>query len=189
MGLFTSGHSRGSCGPGLAQRVLFSDPDVAFLHPPSIFDFRERPEVLGPISDVIPSSPVFEMYPIGMTSLADRLERAGYNARIINLAREMLTDPEYDPEVDIASCTANIFAVDLHWLPHAHGAIEVARLVKKHHPDAPVVFGGLSSTYYHEELVEYPSVDYVLRGDSTEEPMEQLVDALTTPAPDHLSEQ
>ncbi|MFW6017546.1 MAG: TIGR04190 family B12-binding domain/radical SAM domain protein [Halapricum sp.] len=180
MGFFTSGHNRGSCGSGLTRRLLFSDPDVTFFHPPSIFDFRERPEVLGPISDVIPSSPVFEMYPIGLTSLADRLEHAGYNARIINLAREMLTDPEYDPEADIAACTAKIYAIDLHWLPHAHGAIEVARLVKAHHPDAPVIFGGLSSTYYHEELIEYPSVDYVLRGDSTEEPMERLVDALTT---------
>ncbi|WP_229115674.1 TIGR04190 family B12-binding domain/radical SAM domain protein [Halapricum desulfuricans] len=179
MGFFTSGHDRGLCESGLTRRLLFSDPDVTFFHPPSIFDFRERPEVLGPISDVIPSSPVFEMYPIGLTSLADRLEGAGYNARIINLAREMLTDPDYDPEADIAACTANIYAIDLHWLPHAHGAIEVARLVKKHHPDAPVIFGGLSSTYYHEELIEYPSVDYVLRGDSTEEPMEQLVDALT----------
>jgi len=180
MAFFTPGRNHGSYGSGTARRLLFSEPDVAFLHPPSIFDFRERPEVLGPISDVIPSSPVFEMYPIGMTSLADRLERGGYNARIINLAREMLTDPGYDPGTEIAACTASIYAIDLHWLPHAHGAIEVARLVKKHHPDAPVVFGGLSSTYYHEELIEYPSVDYVLRGDSTEEPMEQLVDALTT---------
>ena len=145
--------------------MLFSDPDITFFHAPSIFDFRERPEVLGPISDVIPSSPVFEMYPIELTSLADRLEREGYNARIINLAHEMLTDPEFDPEAEIAACSAKWYAVDLHWLPHAHGAIEVARLIKKHHPDAPVIFGGLSSTYYHEELIEYPSVDYVLRGD------------------------
>lgn len=168
-------NNRGTCG-----NILFSDPDITFFHPPSIFDFRERPEVLGPISDVIPSSPVFEMYPIGLTSLADRLEREGYNARIINLAHEMLTDSEFDPEEEIAACSAKWYAVDLHWLPHAHGAIEVARLIKKHHPDAPVIFGGLSSTYYHEELIEYPSVDYVLRGDSTEEPMAQLADALRT---------
>ena len=38
------------------------------------------------------------------------------------------------------------FGIDLHWLPHAHGSIEVARIVKKHHPETPVIFGGLSST-------------------------------------------
>lgn len=155
-----------------------SDPDVTFFHPPSIYDFRERTEVIGPISDVIPSSPVFEMYPIGLTSIADTLERNGYNAQIINLAHEMLVDADFSAETEIAESNAKIFGVDLHWLPHAHGAIEVARLVKKHHPEAPVIFGGLSSTYFHEDLIEYPSVDYVVRGDSTEKPVAQLVDAL-----------
>jgi len=157
-----------------------SDPDVTFFHPPSIYDFRERTEVIGPISDVIPSSPVFEMYPIGLTSIADTLERRGYNAQIVNLAHEMLVDSEFDPEVEIAQSEARIFGVDLHWLPHAHGAIEVARLIKKHHPDAPVIFGGLSSTYFHEDLIEYPSIDYVVRGDSTEKPVADLVETIET---------
>ncbi|MBS3760604.1 TIGR04190 family B12-binding domain/radical SAM domain protein [Halodesulfurarchaeum sp.] len=155
-----------------------SDPDVTFFHPPSIYDFRERTEVIGPISDVIPSSPVFEMYPIGLTSIADTLERNGYNAQIVNLAHEMLVDQEFDAEMEIAQSEARIFGVDLHWLPHAHGAIEIARLIKKHHPNAPVMFGGLSSTYFHEDLIEYPSVDYVVRGDSTEKPVADLVDAI-----------
>jgi B12-binding domain/radical SAM domain protein len=60
-------------------------------------------------------------------------------------------------------------------MPHAHGAIEVARLVKKHHPDAPVIFGGFSSSFFHEELVARPEVDFVLRGDSTEEPLYLLM--------------
>jgi len=160
------------------RSFFVSAPDVTFFHPPSIYDFRTRPEVLGPISDVIPSSPVFEMYPIGLTSIADTLERHGYNARIVNLANQMLSDPDFDPEAEIANSSAWCFGIDLHWLPHAHGSIEVAKLVKKHHPEAPVIFGGLSSTYYHEELIEYPWVDYVLRGDSTEEPMAQLVETL-----------
>ncbi|MFW6457822.1 MAG: TIGR04190 family B12-binding domain/radical SAM domain protein [Halodesulfurarchaeum sp.] len=158
--------------------LLQSTPDVTFFHPPSIYDFRERAEVIGPISDVIPSSPVFEMYPIGLTSIADTLERHGYNAQIVNLAHEMLVDPGFDAGEEIASSDAWLFGVDLHWLPHAHGAIEIARLIKKHHPDTPVVFGGLSSTYYHEELIEYDCVDFVLRGDSTERPMAELVRTL-----------
>ncbi|MBL8056443.1 MAG: hypothetical protein JNK29_07075, partial [Anaerolineales bacterium] len=42
-----------------------TQPDLVLLHPPSVFDFRERPAFDGPLSDVIPSSPVFEMYPVG----------------------------------------------------------------------------------------------------------------------------
>ncbi|MFB6085791.1 MAG: TIGR04190 family B12-binding domain/radical SAM domain protein [Halodesulfurarchaeum sp.] len=155
-----------------------SDPDVTFFHPPSIYDFRDRTEVIGPISDVIPSSPVFEMYPIGLTSIADTLERNGYNAQIVNLAHEMLVDPEFDAEAEIARSNAWAFGVDLHWLPHAHGAIEIARLIKRHHPEAPVFFGGLSSTYFHEDLIQYDAVDYVVRGDSTEKPVADLIEVL-----------
>jgi B12-binding domain/radical SAM domain protein len=47
--------------------------------------------------------------------------------------------------------------------------------VKKNHPEAKVVFGGLSSSYFYKELLRYPEIDYVLRGDSTEEPLRQLM--------------
>ena len=54
---------------------------------------------------------------------------------------------------------------------HAHGAIEIARLVKQLHPEAKILFGGFSASYFYKELIAYPEVDYVMRGDSTEEPM------------------
>jgi B12-binding domain/radical SAM domain protein len=153
-------------------------PDVVFFHPPSIYDFRERPEALGPISDVIPSSPVFEMYPIGITSIADYLEQHGYDVQLINLGYQMLQNPDYDPDEELARSNGRFFAIDLHWLPHAHGALETAKRLKETHPNRPVIFGGISSSYYHEELIEYPFVDYVVRGDSTEEPMLQLVETI-----------
>jgi B12-binding domain/radical SAM domain protein len=46
------------------------------------------------------------------------------------------------------------------------------------HPNKPVIFGGLSSSFFHEELVTYDAVDFVMRGDSTEEPMRQLLHVL-----------
>ncbi|MGH3236388.1 MAG: hypothetical protein ACRDOH_24650, partial [Streptosporangiaceae bacterium] len=76
-----------------------------------------------------------------------------------------------------------VFGLDLHWLPHAHGALGIAALVKKLHPDAKVLVGGLSATYFHAEVIRNPAVDFVLRGDSTEEPARQLLAALRTGAP------
>ncbi len=73
--------------------------------------------------------------------------------------------------------------IDLHWLPHAHGALEIARIVKMIHPNVPVIMGGLSSTYFHRELITYPQVDFVLRGDSTEPPLHQLLIALRDGTP------
>ncbi|MFB0559191.1 MAG: TIGR04190 family B12-binding domain/radical SAM domain protein [Dehalococcoidales bacterium] len=152
--------------------------DLILLHPPSVYDFRRKTILYGPVSDLIPSSPVFEMYPIGFASIAEYLERAGYRVRIVNLAVRMLNDRNFDAEAMIKRLRSPVFGIDLHWLVHSHGAIEVARLVKKYHPEAKVVFGGLSSSYYYRELLEYPEIDYVLRGDSTEEPLRQLMDCI-----------
>lgn len=156
---------------------------MIFLHAPSVYDFREESILFGPISDVVPSSSTFEMYPVGITSIADMLERNGFNVQIINIAYLMLHNPKLDVEKLISNMDSQAFAIDLHWLPHAHGSIEIAKLVKKYHPDAPIIMGGLSSSYFHEELISYPFVDYVVRGDSTEEPVRQLIVALTDKKP------
>ncbi len=152
--------------------------DLILLHAPSVYDFRKKTILYGPVSDLIPPSPVFEMYPIGLTSIAEYLERAGYQVRIVNLAVRMLRDRKFDAETFIKRLKAPVFGIDLHWMVHCHGAIEMARIVKKWYPEAKVIFGGFSSTYFYKELLEYPEVDYVLRGDSTEEPFRQLMDCI-----------
>ena len=153
--------------------------DLVLLHAPSVYDFREESILYGPVSDLVPSTPVFEMYPIGLTTIAEYLERSGFRVRIVNLAVRMLNSDRFDPEKLIRKLKPAVFGIDLHWMPHAHGATEVARLCKKHHPDIPVLFGGFSSTYFHEELVRRPEVDFVLRGDSTEVPVLKLMQHLT----------
>lgn len=154
-------------------------PDLLLLHPPSVMDFRKRTQLSGPVSDLVPSTPVFEMYPIGFTTIASHLESKGYDVRITNIASRMLASDRFSPEKFVRSIDASVFGIDLHWMPHVQGALELARMVKEHHPDRPVVFGGFSSSYYHGQIIQgYPQVDYVLRGDSTEVPFERLMDAL-----------
>ncbi len=155
-----------------------SQADLVLLHAPSVYDFRQKTILHGPVSDLIPPSPVFEMYPIGFASIAEYLERAGYRVRIVNLAVRMMKDKNFDAGAFIRRLKSPVFGIDLHWLVHAHGAIEVAKLVKQYHPEAKVVFGGLSSSYFYRELMEYPQIDYVMRGDSTEEPLRQLMDCI-----------
>ncbi len=157
--------------------------DLILLHAPSVYDFRRDTIMFGPISDVVPSSPAFEMYPLGITSIAETLEQNGFNVQIVNIAYQMLRNNDYNPEKVIAAMHPAAFGIDLHWLPHVHGSIELAKLCKKYHPDIPVIFGGLSASYYHLELVAYPWVDFVVRGDSTEEPVLQLMRALRSNLP------
>lgn len=153
-------------------------PDMVLLHPPSVYDFRKRPTMFGPISDVIPSTAIFEMYPIGFTSMSEYLGSHGLRVRIINLALRMLKDPGFDVEMAIRSLRTRAFGIDLHWLPHAHGSLEVAKICKRQHPDIPVIFGGFSASYFFEELMARPEVDFVIRGDSAEEPLRMLLESL-----------
>lgn len=160
-----------------------SKEDIIFLHAPSVYDFRKEFLFYGPVSDMVPSTPVFEMYPFGFTTMAAHLANNGFKVRIINLASMMLNKKDLDVEKLISKLDSKVFGIDLHWLPHAHGALEVAKLVKKHHPKAKVLMGGFSATYYHEELLLRPEVDMILKGDSTEIPLQHLMDALKDGTP------
>jgi len=153
--------------------------DVIFLHAPTVYDFRQRATLWGPTSDLVPSEPVFDMYPIGFTTLCAHLEGVGFRTRIVNLAARMVRSQSFDAEKLISRLQGRAFGVDLHWMPHAHGSLAIAALVKKYHPEIPIFFGGYSSSYFHQELINYPYVDYVLRGDSTEEPLRLLIECIT----------
>jgi B12-binding domain/radical SAM domain protein len=157
--------------------------DLFLLHPPAVYDFRKMSIFYGPVSDVVPSTPIFEMYPFGFTTMANHLHQRGYKVRLANLASMMLADRDFDVERFISKMDATVFGIDLHWLPHAHGALEIASIVKSIHPQAKVLMGGFSSTYYHQELIDYPQVDFILRGDSTEIPLCELMDRIDKGAP------
>lgn len=152
--------------------------DVIFLHAPSVYDFRKKPIFYGPVSDVIPSSPVFEMYPMGFMTISAHLEAAGFKTRIVNIAVQMLQKESFDVERKISKLDAKVFCIDLHWMPHAHGAIELARIVKRLHPNSLVEFGGLTSSYFHDELIRRPEIDLVMCGDTTEVPTVKLMQTL-----------
>lgn len=162
---------------------MFSKVDLILLHAPSVYDFRKLPILFGPISDLVPSTPIFEMYPIGFSFISEHLERNGWKVRIVNLASRMLKDQKFDVEKFISRLNPEAFGIDLHWLPHAHGSLEVAAICKKYHPQVPIIFGGYSATYFHQELIRYPQVDFVVRGDSAEEPLRLLLGAIKYQTP------
>ena len=150
--------------------------DLVLLHPPSIHDFKKRTVALGPISDVVPSSPIFESYPIGFLSILSFLGKHGYKVKISNVALKMLTNRNFNLHREIKSHNPLAFGIDIHWLAHAEGGLEIAKTVKNIHPNTPIVIGGLSASYYHLELVSnYPHIDFVIRGDTVEEPLLKLI--------------
>jgi B12-binding domain/radical SAM domain protein len=154
------------------------DVNVALVHAPSIYDFRTRDIKLGPISDVIPSTPVFEMYPIGFISMLNSLVNAGYNARICNVAGMMVSSHSFDPVKYLKGVGADIYGIDLHWLPHVNGALKVAKIIKEIHPDSKVMLGGFSASYFaHDIMANYGYIDYILKGDLQESNIVKLAGA------------
>ncbi len=158
------------------------EADLFLLHAPSVFDFRERDDLLFAYlsdSDSVNVTSIYEMYPIGWFSIKQRLADHGYDAKIVNVASLMLMYPDLDVRKLLSQLEAPIFGFDLHWMTQCHGAIELAKLVKELHPDAVTIFGGISATYYATQLIEYPSVDVVVQGYDTLEPVTELVSRIT----------
>jgi clorobiocin biosynthesis protein CloN6 len=90
----------------------------------------------------------------------------------------MLMHPTLDVDALIERLDAPVFGFDLHRMAQCHGSIELAKRVKAIHPDALVIFGGISATYYADELIRYPAVDVVVKGYDTLDPVVALMQAV-----------
>jgi clorobiocin/coumermycin A biosynthesis protein CloN6/CouN6 len=154
------------------------EADLFLLHAPSVYDFRERDDMLFAYlsdSDSVNVTSIYEMYPIGWFSIKQRLADHGLDAKIVNVASLMLMYPDLDVRRLLRGLEAPIFGFDLHWMTQCHGAIELAAALKQEHPDALTIFGGISATYYASQLITYPSVDVVVQGYDTLDPVTELV--------------
>jgi clorobiocin biosynthesis protein CloN6 len=161
--------------PQITSRL---EADLFLLHAPSVYDFRERDDMLFAYlsdSDSVNVTSIYEMYPIGWFSIKQRLADHGFDTKIVNVASLMLQYPELDVRRLLRGLEAPIFGFDLHWMTQCNGAIELAAVLKQEHPDALTIFGGISATYYAKQLITYPSVDVVVQGYDTLDPVTELV--------------
>jgi radical SAM superfamily enzyme YgiQ (UPF0313 family) len=118
-------------------------------------------------TQLMSSTDQFIIPSIGILSIADYLDRNGYKVIVDNFGERMMYSKTFDVEEHIKGLSAKVFAIGLHWCVHCQGAIEVARLCKKFHPDAMIVMGGLTSTVFSNEIIEkYKFIDAVIRGEA-----------------------
>jgi hypothetical protein len=110
------------------------------VHAPSMFDFRERDDLLFAYlsdSDSVNVTSIYEMYPIGWFSLKQHLADRGLDVKIVNVAALMLRHPALDVKRLLGRLAAPVFGFDLHWMTQCHGAIELAAQLKEDHARAP----------------------------------------------------
>jgi len=152
--------------------------DLLLVHAPAFFDFRNRRDIYFPFlgtSGDVPITPLYEYFPIGFKMLHRHLAARGHDVKIVNLCTILLRYPAIELRDLVEALDVRILGIDLHWMVHVQGSLEVAKLVKSIRNDIPIIFGGISSTYYAEELIQYPFVDMVMKGYDTLQPMEQLL--------------
>jgi clorobiocin biosynthesis protein CloN6 len=155
--------------------------DLLLIHPPAFFDFRERQDIYFPFlgtSGDVPITPLYEYFPLGFKTIKRFLGECGHDVKIINLSTIMLKYPKININTLIKAFDAKIIGIDLHWMVHVQGSLAVAKLIKEILPGAHILFGGISSTYYADQLIEYPFIDMVMRGYETHQPLADLINAL-----------
>jgi len=143
--------------------------DIVLIHPPVD---------TVPLSTSKSQTSEYPLMPMGIFSMADYLERNGFEVRVINLALEKLLNPHVGLRQLLAGLEADVVGVSLHWFVHSYGAVEVARFVKSALPDTKVVLGGFTASFFAKEIVErYGFVDAVVVGEGEETLLEIASDA------------
>jgi clorobiocin biosynthesis protein CloN6 len=155
--------------------------DLLLLHAPAFFDFRGRRDIYFPFlgtSGDVPITPLYEYFPVGFKTLERYLSGRGHDVKLINLSTVLLRYPQIDVDEVIRGFDARVIGIDLHWMVHVQGSLAVAEQIRKLHRGVRVILGGISSTYYADELIRYPFIDMVMRGYDTHEPMDRLLRAI-----------
>ncbi|MBN1801596.1 MAG: cobalamin-dependent protein [Candidatus Lokiarchaeota archaeon] len=133
--------------------------DAIFIHPPK--------------NTLVPKSMnshfargTYIFVPMGTFAIADLLEKEGFSVKIINYPLEKILNPHWDLQKHLKEFEFELCGIDLHWLHNSYGAIEVAKSVKHVNPNAKVLFGGFSASYYHDEILNhFKVVDGIVRGE------------------------
>jgi clorobiocin biosynthesis protein CloN6 len=162
----------------MSTRLPSLRADLALLHAPAFFEFRGRRDLYFPFlgtSGDVPITPLYEYFPVGFKTLQRHLGAEGRDVRIVNLASLFVRYPHLDADAVLSAIDAPVVGLDLHWMIHVQGTLAIAERLKKLRPDVKVLLGGISATYYADELVRYPFIDWVMTGYDTHAPMSELM--------------
>jgi clorobiocin/coumermycin A biosynthesis protein CloN6/CouN6 len=155
--------------------------DLLLLHAPAFFDFRNRRDIYFPFlgtSGDVPITPLYEYFPVGFKTMQRYLSDRGHSVKLMNLSSVLLRYPTISIDSLILALDVSVVGIDLHWMVHVQGSLAVAQWIKAVRPDIRIIFGGISSTFYAEELIRYPFIDMVMRGYDTHVPVDHLLAAL-----------
>jgi radical SAM superfamily enzyme YgiQ (UPF0313 family) len=147
----------------MSQRI-----DCLFIHCP------KQNNHYKPIDDHM----FITLIPMGMFALCDLLCRKGYPSHIVHLGVEWIEDKAFSLLHYIDKVRPRVAAMDLHWHHQSYDVIQTARQIKKAFPHVYLLLGGMTASFYHQEiLANYNAIDGIIRGEG-EIPIQTLMEAL-----------
>lgn len=117
--------------------------------------------------------------PLSLLCTATPLDRQGYSIKII----DQFADPAWKNKFLQAISERPIcLGVTCMTGPQILRALEVCRIFRQHHPDIPIVWGGIHASLLPQQTLAHPLVDIVVVGEG-EETFAELVRTLETGRP------
>jgi radical SAM superfamily enzyme YgiQ (UPF0313 family) len=146
-----------------------SEPiDCLFVHCPKLNNYYK------PIDDHL----FITLIPMGVFALCDLLCRNGFPSRIIHVGVELVEDRAFSFLDYLNEIKPGVVAMDLHWHHQSHDVIQTARRIKESLPEIYLLLGGMTASFYHQEiLANYEAIDGIIRGEG-EVPIRVLMEVL-----------
>lgn len=139
--------------------------DILLVHCPK---FHDKYPPLGDISTI-------NVIPAGMFGIADHLDKNDVDVKIMHQGIQRYKWGDVDPSAYFIDNPPAIAAFDLYWHQQSYDVINAARKLRRKFPQIVILLGGLTASYYAEEILnEFPFIDGVIIGDA-EEPLLKLV--------------
>ena len=104
--------------------------------------------------------------PLGLLGIADHLDRNGIKCRVLHQGVEKMLRGSWKLEDGLAGTNPPLIALTLHWHHQSYDVIESCKRIRELRPDAYIVLGGATASFFNEEIVrEHQCVDGVVSGD------------------------
>ncbi len=155
---------------------------MLFIHPPARIN-----NSIHTLDADVGFTDQFVSFPVGFYSMGDKLDKAGFEVKIMNLGEMIYVKGkaiDYFLEELFAKYDIEVVGIDIHWMIHSAGALATAKSIKKYSPLTKVVIGGITASYYAEEILEkFDFIDFVMVGECDNSVVD-LVKELKMNAPD-----
>ncbi len=96
-------------------------------------------------------------FPLAIYLLANYAREAGHQVTVVDSTQNTYSDMNYLSGFDLVGFSCNSF--------NFADSCEVAEKIKAINSDLKVLMGGIHPTYYSEEALQKPYIDYVIRGE------------------------